>query len=651
MHFPWFSPDERDFARFRSHGDAAALARVFDRNAPALLALARHLAPRGEEPEDLVQATFLTAIEKRGVWDPGRRVGPWLAGILGYHARAARRRALRAAEGPADDVSAHTELTDSAALEPSEVVVHRERAEAFDALLTSLPPRDRDVLVPYLVEGATAAEIGERLGIAANAVYQQVHRALHRLAPRVPPSWLPSIALLDPQSTRRALSRLCKSMLTAAQPSHVRHTLLPHTAFRLRWLGFAVVGCAPLLAVAAQRIRASEDVRGLSAAAAPRDEPLVTPGLQAGPLRTAAVPVVTDERAARPLPLQLECLVQSTRDSALLRDASLWLRGDSLRAESVCIAESDTSAIPLCRASVTEEELLELEVRAPGHVTWRVPRDPKLRAWVFESTLSEGDGTRLCSVFLRPARRVVGRVIDSGGNPVAFAELSVVGNVDGAPYPDDDRPDGWTDAGGRFVLDDAVSAASSSSQGIIATLDRGRGQVQVGWRALGADDGRDGGPEFVVQLGREHSIDVTVVDTEDRPVADVEVLALPAGGPWQRAYGVGVLESLPVRWTRAYEAALRARTDANGRARFPQLPLLPPPDMGLYDGARIHGEGVEWGQYSFAITGTGFKTHKQAVALVALPQREGALLAPPLAGVAHQALGGFPVPRHVVELR
>ncbi len=274
MHIPWFSTDERDFARYRSNGDAAALARVFDRNAPALLALARHLAPRGLEAEDLVQATFLTAIEKRGGCDARRRVGPWLAGILGHHARAARRRALRAAELPADDVS-----------------------------------------------------------------------------------------------------------------------------------------------------------------------------------------------------------------------------------------------------------------------------------------------------------------------------------------------------------------------------------------ALGAEDGRDGGPEFVVQLGLAHSTDVTVVDTEDQPVADVQVLALPAGGPWQRYYRVGAVESLPVHWTKAYEAALRARTDKDGRARFPHLPLLPPPDMGLCDGARIYGEGVECGQYSFAVASATYATHTKAVALVALPQREGALLVPTPAAVAQRLIGDFPAPRHVVERR
>jgi DNA-directed RNA polymerase specialized sigma24 family protein len=92
-------PLEQCFARFRDAHDLDALAEVFDRTAPRLLDVARHLARGRGEAEDLVQATFLAALEHPERFDEGRELVPWLLGILANHVkRAAERR--RAAGAP-----------------------------------------------------------------------------------------------------------------------------------------------------------------------------------------------------------------------------------------------------------------------------------------------------------------------------------------------------------------------------------------------------------------------------------------------------------------------------------------------------------------------------------------------------------------------
>ena len=86
---------DRLFAEFRRSGDPRALGEVYDLLAPELLRVALHTAREPAEAEDVLQATFLAAIEQAERFDPARRVLPWLVGILANEARKARERGAR----------------------------------------------------------------------------------------------------------------------------------------------------------------------------------------------------------------------------------------------------------------------------------------------------------------------------------------------------------------------------------------------------------------------------------------------------------------------------------------------------------------------------------------------------------------------------
>ncbi len=73
---------ENAFAEFCERCDPAAMAEVFDKAAPELLPLARRLTRGRIEADDLIQETFLAAIEHRESFDPARTLMPWLVGIL-----------------------------------------------------------------------------------------------------------------------------------------------------------------------------------------------------------------------------------------------------------------------------------------------------------------------------------------------------------------------------------------------------------------------------------------------------------------------------------------------------------------------------------------------------------------------------------------
>ncbi|HZN39587.1 MAG TPA: sigma factor, partial [Planctomycetota bacterium] len=78
---------DRLFLHFCRTGSARSLGKVFDRTAPELLRVAIYLSGNRADADDLVQRTFLTAIESRASHDRARRAMPWLLGILANLAR------------------------------------------------------------------------------------------------------------------------------------------------------------------------------------------------------------------------------------------------------------------------------------------------------------------------------------------------------------------------------------------------------------------------------------------------------------------------------------------------------------------------------------------------------------------------------------
>src|SRR5688572_1038020 len=125
----------RLFARWRSKGDADALGEVFDLCAGELSRIALHLVRDPAEADDLVQATFLTAIERSASFDASEPLVPWLVGILVRHAHEARRKRERSPE--------RGRLAERRALQPHEVAEAAELSTELQKALQELSERDR----------------------------------------------------------------------------------------------------------------------------------------------------------------------------------------------------------------------------------------------------------------------------------------------------------------------------------------------------------------------------------------------------------------------------------------------------------------------------------------------------------------------------
>jgi RNA polymerase sigma factor (sigma-70 family) len=158
-------------------GDAQAYHRLLKELAPVLRALAsRGLARRkfgSEDVEDVVQETLLALHLKRGTWDERQPFRPWLYAIARNKLIDNLRRRGRQTHVAIDDIG---ELPDGGVPSPELNGVDAKR------LISRLNGRQREIVVAISIEGASARQVAERLGMTEGAVRVALHRALRSLA-------------------------------------------------------------------------------------------------------------------------------------------------------------------------------------------------------------------------------------------------------------------------------------------------------------------------------------------------------------------------------------------------------------------------------------------------------------------------------------
>lgn len=169
---------ESEFQRFARAGDIGALARVFDATAPGLLSVARHLCRDNAAAEDLVQQTFVTAIERARTYDAARSLLAWLTGILALHARKHARVTSRTPD-PERVASRSSE-------DPHRAAQGAEIAAAVERAVGALPERYATVLRLHLREQLVPREIARRIGVEPGTARVQLHRGLKMLRDALP---------------------------------------------------------------------------------------------------------------------------------------------------------------------------------------------------------------------------------------------------------------------------------------------------------------------------------------------------------------------------------------------------------------------------------------------------------------------------------
>ncbi len=215
---------ERLFERYRRKGDAKALAAVFDRTAPELFRLAQHLVRDPLEAEDVLQETYVAAIDGAERWDRERPLVPWLTGILARQASMARRRARRSPEPQ--------RLTERREPDPADLAVESEFSRELGAALDALPELYREVLRRHLLDGARPAEIARDLGRAPGTVRMQLHRGLEQLRRVLPAGFAAGAALsmLAPRGLPAVREAVLAHATSAAATAAVAGAAVPAVA-------------------------------------------------------------------------------------------------------------------------------------------------------------------------------------------------------------------------------------------------------------------------------------------------------------------------------------------------------------------------------------------------------------------------------------
>ncbi len=159
-----------------ARGDADIWREFISREIPQLYGMFMRRWPNPSLAEELVQKTVFDAVRGCGGYDPSRgSPDEWIFGIARNNIRLEMRR--RANRPSVDgDISRYLEAIDSEPL-PDEVLEQKETAVIVRTALSKLESKEQAVLKTKYVEGLSARDIAQRIGITEKAVHSLLYRA------------------------------------------------------------------------------------------------------------------------------------------------------------------------------------------------------------------------------------------------------------------------------------------------------------------------------------------------------------------------------------------------------------------------------------------------------------------------------------------
>ena len=166
-------PDDLELVRKAAHGDSSAFHALVDRHAPELFRLAASLSRTRADAEDVVQETFIGAYQGLRKFDGRASVKTWLKRIL------VRQAARHWNKGKRSRESLPIEAADMAPSprQSSGGTALVDRKHDVAAVIRTLAPEHREVIVMREFDQMSYAEIAEVLDVPIGTVESRLHRA------------------------------------------------------------------------------------------------------------------------------------------------------------------------------------------------------------------------------------------------------------------------------------------------------------------------------------------------------------------------------------------------------------------------------------------------------------------------------------------
>lgn len=166
-------------------GDEHAFRQLFDGLYGPLLGFARSLTRDEAVAEDLVQEAFVRLWDRRERLDEEIPLRAWLFRTVRNLALNSRRDTTTRARLLDDPVATESAAAPRPAAAPDAATEGSELQERVSALVTELPPRQREALLLSRVEGLSHAEVAAAMGCAPRTVNNHLVAALGTLRKRL----------------------------------------------------------------------------------------------------------------------------------------------------------------------------------------------------------------------------------------------------------------------------------------------------------------------------------------------------------------------------------------------------------------------------------------------------------------------------------
>ncbi len=170
-------PSEKELLEAARRGDEAALEQLLSLHEKSVYRFGLRMCGSEEDAKDVLQETLLAAFRGLHQFRGDAELSTWLYQVARTHCFRSRRRRSGAPETHEPLQSGEVRELPSAERGPDEVSHARQMGELLQAAILALPDTSREALILRDVEGLSAEEAAEVVGIEVRALKSRLHRA------------------------------------------------------------------------------------------------------------------------------------------------------------------------------------------------------------------------------------------------------------------------------------------------------------------------------------------------------------------------------------------------------------------------------------------------------------------------------------------